>query len=141
MKLGSPVLITSHPFTAPRATATVNAHRMDSHIGQPHCTDRIAMTMPAKPIMEPTERSNSPAIISRQAPAAMIANWAETTPQFIAPSAENIPVSDATSRKKTKTRMVPQMEPSSGRTSALRSGDISLTRSSRGGAPGAFRGV
>ena len=85
MKLGSPVLITSHPLTAPSATATAKAHRMDSHIGQPHWTDRIAITTPAKPIMEPTERSNSPAIISRQAPTAMIANWAETTPQFIAP--------------------------------------------------------
>ena len=103
---------------------------MAIHIGQPHCTERIAITMPAKPIIEPTERSNSPAIISRQAPTAMIANWADTTPQFIAPSAENIPVSDATSRKKTKTRTAPQMDPSSGRTSTLRSGDISLTRSS-----------
>jgi hypothetical protein len=58
-----------------------------AHIGQPYVTESSAMTMPEKPIIEPTDRSNSPAIISRQAPTAMIMNCAETTPQFMTPSA------------------------------------------------------
>ena len=49
---------------------------------QPHrpaqVTPKIAIIMPAKPIIEPTDRSNSPAIINRQAPTAMIMNCAET---------------------------------------------------------------
>ncbi|MNY71331.1 hypothetical protein D3C86_2096480 [compost metagenome] len=57
------------------------------------------MTMPAKPIIEPTERSNSPAIIRRHAPTAMIMNCAETTPQFMMPSAANMPVPPATTAK------------------------------------------
>jgi hypothetical protein len=32
----------------------------------------MAATMPAKPIIEPIERSNSPAIMSRHAPTAMM---------------------------------------------------------------------
>jgi hypothetical protein len=47
--------------------------------------EKMAIIMPAKPIIEPTERSNSPAIISMQAPTAMIMNWAETTDQLMMP--------------------------------------------------------
>ena len=130
MKLGRPVLITSQPFSAPRAMAMAKAMLMPNHTGRPHCTETMAMTMPANPIIEPTDRSNSPEIISRHAPTAMIANWAETMPQFIAPSGLNMPVSAATNRKKTKTRIVPQMAPSSGRIIARRSDDISFKRSS-----------
>ena len=82
IKLGSPVLMTRKPFSAPIAIHTTNAAMIDNQTGKPHCTDKMAMTTPAKPIMEPTERSNSPAIINKQAPTAMIANCAETTPQF-----------------------------------------------------------
>ena len=69
-----------------------------SHTGHPQTTDVTAITMPAKPIIDPTDRSNSPAIISRQAPTAIIINWEDTIPQFIEPSRENIPVSRATKK-------------------------------------------
>ncbi|CTQ54441.1 hypothetical protein LP7551_02974 [Roseibium album] len=103
---------------------------MANQIGKPRCTLISAMIMPEKPIMEPTERSNSPAIIKRQAPTAMMANCAETVPQLTMPSAENMPLSLAMPMKNMKTRIVPQMAPSSGRISALRMEDISRMRSS-----------
>jgi hypothetical protein len=59
--------------------------------------------MPAKPIIEPTDRSNSPAIISMQAPTAMIMNCAETVDQFRMPCALNMPLSPAKAKKKTNT--------------------------------------
>lgn len=112
------------------ASARAKAVRMENQSGKPHCTLIRAMMMPEKPIMEPTDRSNSPAIMSRQAPTAMMANWAETVPQLITPSAENMPLSLAMPMKNMKTRMAPQMAPSSGRISALRIADISRMRSS-----------
>ena len=45
----------------------------------------IAIDMPAKPIIEPMERSNSPAIISMQAPVAMIPSWATMARLFLIP--------------------------------------------------------
>ena len=130
MKLGSPVRMTRRPLRAPIATATRKATRIALQTGQPHWTERIAMTTPEKPIIEPTERSNSPAIIRRHAPTAMIANWAETTVQFITPWRLNMPESRAMAKKNTKTRIAPQMEPSSGRTRAERNRDLDLRRSS-----------
>ena len=103
---------------------------MLSQTGQPQLTEVMAMTMPAKPIIEPTERSNSPAIINRQAPTAIITNWADTVVQVITPSGENMPVSRATARKNMKTRMVPAIAPSSGPINALRKRDMSFRRSS-----------
>ena len=94
--------------------------RMLSHTGQPQLTEVMAMIMPAKPIIEPTERSNSPAIINRQAPTAMMMNWAETVDQVITPSGENMPVSRAMAKKNMKTRIAPAIAPSSGRTIILR---------------------
>ena len=51
-----------------------NAEIMLSQTGQPHTTEVTAITIPAKPIIDPTDRSNSPAIINRQAPTAIIIN-------------------------------------------------------------------
>jgi hypothetical protein len=81
--------------------------RIACQTGQPSVTEKIAIIMPAKPIMEPTDRSNSPAIIKRQAPTAMIMNWAETTDQLITPLRANMPLSPAKALKKVKTIMVP----------------------------------
>jgi hypothetical protein len=61
--------------------------RIACQTGQPSVTEKIAIIMPAKPIIEPTDRSNSPAIIKRQAPTAMIMNWAETVDQLMTPCA------------------------------------------------------
>ena len=103
---------------------------MAIQIGQPSVTPKIAIIMSEKPIIEPTERSNSPAIIKRQAPTAMIMNCAETTLQFITPWELNMPLSPAKMKKRTKTMMVPQMPPNSGRIRAWRMRDCCLTRSS-----------
>ena len=49
----------------------------------------IAIEPPAKPIIEPTERSNSPAIINIPAASATIPNWAITLKLFLIPKALN----------------------------------------------------
>ena len=89
-----------------------------SHTGQPQTTEVTAMTIPAKPIIDPTDRSNSPAIMRRQAPTAIMINCEDTIPQFIEPSNENIPVSRATKKKNRKTNTTPTIAPKSGRSNA-----------------------
>ena len=53
--------------------------------------------MPAKPIIEPIDRSNSPPIISSAAPTAMMPRNAATVAQLTMPSALNMPESPAAS--------------------------------------------
>mmetsp|Transcript_22736 Transcript_22736/g.37606 ORF Transcript_22736/g.37606 Transcript_22736/m.37606 type:complete len:569 (+) Transcript_22736:230-1936(+) len=130
MKLGNPVLITSQPFTPPKATQSMNVAMMAIHMGQPRWTERMAMLIPAKPIIEPTDRSNSPAIINRHAPTAMMANCADTIDQFMTPAGPNMPLSRAVSRKKIKTRIMPAMPPNSGLIRASRNRERFRTRSS-----------
>ncbi len=89
-----------------------------SHTGQPQTTEVTAITIPAKPIIDPTDRSNSPAIMRRQAPTAIIINCEDTIPQFIEPSNENMPVSRATKKKNRKTNTTPTIAPKSGRSNA-----------------------
>ncbi len=67
------------------AMAATKVTMIASQVGQPSVTLKIAINIPAKPIIEPTDRSNSPATMSRHAPTAMIMNWAETWLQFITP--------------------------------------------------------
>ena len=74
MKLGNPVLITSQPLNAPIAMHTEKVTMIASHTGQPKLTDSSAIIIPEKPIIEPTDRSNSPAIIRRPAPTAIMMN-------------------------------------------------------------------
>ena len=133
IKLGRPVRITMKPLTAPIAVQITKETIIASQTGQPMVTEKMAMIMPAKPIIEPTDRSNSPAIINRQAPTAMIMNWAETVDQFMMPWLLNMPLSEANRRKNVKTAIVPQIPPSSGRIRERRKADISLTRSSETG--------
>ena len=63
-----------NPVNAPIATHSMNVTMIESQTGQPSVTEKIAISIPEKPIIEPTERSNSPAIIKRHAPTAMIMN-------------------------------------------------------------------
>ena len=130
IKLGSPVLTTIKPFNAPQATQITKASMIASQTGQPNVTLKIAIIIPANPIMEPTERSNSPAIINRHAPTAMIINWAETTDQLSTPAGPNMPLSNAVKRKKVNTKIVPHIPPSSGRIRACRMLDMDFMRSS-----------
>src|SRR3954471_14721203 len=105
-----------------------------SHIGQPQYSAGIASIMPAKPIIEPMDRSNSPPIISSAAPTAMMPRNAATVAQLTTPSALNMPESPATSPNNTNTSTAPEIEPNSGRDRKRRSAPMSRTRSSEGGA-------
>src|SRR5437016_5742487 len=139
MKLGSPVLITSQPLTQPSAIPIANANSTASHTGQPQYRHGIASIMPAKPIIEPIDRSNSPPIISSAAPTEMMPRNAATVAQLTMPSALNMPESPAVSRNTTNTSTAPEIEPNSGRDRKRRSAPISRTRSSVGNAAlGAF---
>ena len=70
MNDGSPVRTTSWPFTKPSTSAQARETTIDSQTGQPKWSGGMAATMPVNPIIEPMERSNSPAIMSRHAPTA-----------------------------------------------------------------------
>ena len=72
------------------------------------------MHIPAKPIIDPTDKSNSPPIIKSAAAIAIIPRLAETSKKLIVPYALNIPVSPATIPKKINTRTDPPSAPSSG---------------------------
>ena len=130
MKLGSPVRITMKPFSAPTPRHITKVTRIATQTGHPSVTEKIAIIIPAKPIIDPTDRSNSPAIIKRPAPTAIITNCAETIDQFITPRLLNMPLSWAKIRKNVKTATVPTIPPSSGRINAFRSLENFLIRSS-----------
>ena len=55
-------------------------------IWKPHLSV-IAIHIPAKPIMEPIDKSNSPAIINKPAPNAIIPSWAIILRLFLIPKA------------------------------------------------------
>ena len=130
IKLGNPVRMQMKPFSAPIAMQMAKVSNIAIHMGHPNVTPKMAISIPANPIIEPTLRSNSPAIISRQAPTAIIINCAETMDQFRTPCELNIPLSDARIINIIKTTMVPIIPPSSGRIREFLKVDISLTRSS-----------
>src|SRR5215472_3450574 len=115
---------------APSAAHSAKVNKHATHSGQPQYSAGIASIMPAKPIIEPIERSNSPPIMSKPAPTAMMPRKAATVAQLTMPSALNMPESPATTRKTAKTSTAPEMEPNSGRDRNRRSGPISRTRSS-----------
>jgi hypothetical protein len=57
------------------------------------------MTIPAKPIIEPMDRSNSPAIMSSVAAAARMPISADTLRMLMMPSTLNMPLEPATAKK------------------------------------------
>ena len=78
----------SHPIASVMQRVTRNAASGDagpSPNGRPHFS-MTAIDMPANPIIDPMERSNSPAIISMHAPVAMIPSWAMMARLFLIPS-------------------------------------------------------
>ena len=90
---------------------------IEIQIGQPQAMVGMAMRMPAKPIIEPTERSNSPAIINSDTAAAKMPSWAETSRKLTMPLALKSPLLPATIAKNTTTSTAPAAAPSSGRLS------------------------
>jgi hypothetical protein len=81
MNDGNPVRTTMIPLITPRPVARAIAIRIDSQIGRlPIVGDeRIPIMIPAKPTIDPTDRSNSPAIISSATAVPMIPTWAATS--------------------------------------------------------------
>ena len=133
MNEGRPVRTTTMPLIQPTPAATAKARMMHSHKGQPQITAGMASTTPAAPIIEPTDRSNSPPIISSAAATAMMPSCADTSRKVMMPRAENIPVPRAATAKNRKTRMVPATAPSSGRAISRRASGVPARRSSRAG--------
>ena len=141
MKEGSPVLTTMLPLMKPISMAPAKANRILAQTGQLQYIVGMAIITPAKPIIEPIDKSNSPAIISKQAPMAMMPSCAETLAQFRIPSEANIPVSLAVNPKKIKTSMAPEIAPNSGFFKALLRNETSRTRSSLSGLKALFSWV
>ena len=88
------------------------------------------MQIPAKPIIDPTDRSNSPPIINIAAAIAIIPKFADTSRKFSVPYALNIPVSPATIPKKINTNIDPPKAPNSGLFNKTLSGEIFFNLSS-----------
>jgi hypothetical protein len=79
MNDGSPVRTTMIPLIAPSVVARTIPIRIESQIGKPQIVAQMPMTMPAKPTIEPTDRSNSPAIIRSATAVPMIPTCAATS--------------------------------------------------------------
>src|SRR5439155_5617604 len=85
MNDGSPVLIRIQPLKAPTASAKANVRMIAIVGGTPNWTMSRPRRRPAAPIIEPTERSNSPAIISNETAAPRMPTWAVTSRNPAAP--------------------------------------------------------
>src|SRR5262249_15223775 len=125
MNDGSPVRITRMPFNAPKAAASANANRHAAHSGHPQYSAGMVSIMPANPIIDPTDRSNSPPIISNPAPTASSPRNAATVLQLTMPSALNMPELPAVAANSTNTSTAPDNEPNSGRPRKRRTAPIS----------------
>ena len=88
MKDGSRVLTTISPLNQPTTIATAKAERTPPQSGKPSSRTTRPMTTPAKPIIDPTERSNSPAMMSSAAAVAMMPSSAESVRNVIEPWSE-----------------------------------------------------
>ena len=111
---GRPVLTTRIPLKYPTSTAIAKAKMILVHKGQPQYIAGIAIQIPAKPIIDPIDKSNSPPIISIAAAIAIIPRFADTSKKLSIPYALNIPVSPATIPKNINTNIAPPSAPNSG---------------------------
>ena len=127
---GRPVLTTIIPLKYPIKTAIANAKVILIHNGQPQYIAGIAIQIPANPIIEPIDKSNSPPIINIAAAIAIIPKFADTSKKFRAPYALNIPVSPATIPKNINTKIDPPKAPSSGLFNKTLKGEIFFNLSS-----------
>ena len=118
----------------PTRSAKAKAATIASQTGQPNSPMPIATIMPAAPTIEPTDRSNSPAIIRRATAEPMMPTCAATSRYVAVPFRVRKPLSPATTAKMIQTRMAPATAPSSGRLSRTRVRPWLRTRSSAGSA-------
>ena len=79
MNDGRPVRTTMIPLRTPSPVVAAIAMRIDSQTGSPQIVTPMPIRIPAKPTIEPIDRSNSPAIISRATAVATIPTWAATS--------------------------------------------------------------
>jgi hypothetical protein len=79
MNDGSPVRTTMRPLITPRNVVAIIAMMIDSQTGRPQMVTPMPMRIPAKPTIEPIDRSNSPAIMSRATAVATMPTWAATS--------------------------------------------------------------
>ena len=114
MKEGRPVFRTIWPFRAPKAAATIKVATIARIGGRPTTASATPKISPEKATMEPTERSNSPPIISSAAPIARMPSCDAGDMKVTTPASENIfPL--AAKEKKMMIRIRPASAPSSGR--------------------------
>jgi hypothetical protein len=79
MNDGNPVRTTRSPLKTPSRVVSAIDVRIAAQIGQPISVTSKPMMIPANPTSDPTERSNSPAIISSATAVATIPTWAATS--------------------------------------------------------------
>ena len=72
MKLGMPKDSEIAPFKTPTTTQTMSAAAKQIQNDRPVCCESAQSTIGARPKTDPIERSNSPAIMRRPKPNAMI---------------------------------------------------------------------
>ena len=129
MNEGSLVWMTSCPLMAPTIAANTIVATMATGRGQCALTNAAANARPAKAIMDPIERSNSPPIIRRAAAIAKMPSCEAGARIVISPLSVNI-VGLAVRRKKMRTTISPAIAPSSGLRIASVTIDVFRRRSS-----------
>src|SRR5258708_38376247 len=112
----------------PISTEKSRVATMAAQTSQPYCVVKMAINIPVAPTVEPTDRSNSPPIISSATGTARIAYSAETLNQLDVANKLTKLLLPATMAKKIHTAIEPATAPVSGRTRSRRSG---LARSVR----------
>ena len=128
IKLGRPVLTTIVPIINPKKANSIKVKRIANSIGTPNKSKR-AKLCPARATLAPILKSNSPAIIKREAPIARIPTNAASSTQACIPIglthiAEKVPLWDFKVKEMNKIAVKiikviimiikPKTEPSSG---------------------------
>src|SRR5207247_515931 len=103
------------PFTNPTASASAKAAAIPPQRGHLSSDESSVMVMPLAAIIDPTERSNSPAIMSSETAAARMPSSEAISRYVAAPAFVKKPDPPATSEKNTQTATAPKAAPSSGR--------------------------
>ncbi len=120
---GSRVRTTSQPLMAPRMSASANVSTTATRGVQPGTGVIMrARKMLVMPIMEPSDRSNSPAIMSSATGAPRMPTWAAIWSQPATPMGPRKPFLPARMAKMMKTRTAPMSAPISGLANRRRSG-------------------
>src|SRR6218665_3441192 len=112
MKLGKPVLMTIQAFTQPITATTSSVSKTASTSGSSKMTIAVEKIRPAKAIIDPIDRSNSPPIISKAAPNARMPNCAAGVRKLTSPARLNI-TGSAGGMKKTVTSSTAAAGPNS----------------------------